>query len=62
MYAELAVWGPVAGSLLEQLAYLVTVIAGCFAAAAAAAADEMFVLASEELSTMTDMEELEQGR
>jgi len=24
--------------------------------------DEMFVLASEELSTMTDMEELEQGR
>jgi hypothetical protein len=29
---------------------------------AAAATDEMFVLASEELSTMTDMEELEQGR
>jgi hypothetical protein len=60
MYAELPVWGPVAGSLLEQLAYLVTVVADCFAAAAAA--DEMFVLASEELSTMTDMEELEQGR
>jgi hypothetical protein len=59
MYAELPVWGPVAGSLLEQLAYLVTVVADCFAAAAA---DEMFVLASEELSTMTDMEELEQGR
>jgi hypothetical protein len=35
---------------------------GAAASTAAAAADEMFVLASEELSTMTDMEELEQGR